>query len=224
MKTSRFTSILICAFLTMISAGQAQVADQPDTRKHIVVMIDLHGENPLRHPDYNQHAARLVTDYLQGSNLQLQDTVSLRTAGDPDPILHAAADWHRDVRLAHRTASPQDAAAFFAERIHAAQSRPEHGASDLMSAFSSLAPSLQCSKAVTSVLVLSNLIESGHLDGDTYHMPNLYGTPFAGCSEMVFIGAGVRSGTGGRHVTDAAKLLMTKTMKAAGFESVRFLN
>lgn len=210
------------ATLMMTTAVASLATANGAAKEHVVLVIDKHSSNPVRNADYVKHAIQSISAAVQQQNLEFLDKVSIRSAGDPNPMSHMSQEWHQDVLLQHRVADPKYVPDFFAERLTAFANAPDHSQSDLVSALSRLPSSIDCKNVNLTAYIVSNVVDGGYVSENEYVYPEFSGAPFAECgySKAVLVGFGVQAADHSAPVINAAKTLVTSIFQDAGFDQV----
>lgn len=212
------------AFVTLVPIAIAGFASSENiwTRKHLVVVGDLHKLNQARDVHYARILGGAMADEIHALGLDYGDRVTLRSAGEPNAMAHNDPRWNRDIVLLNGGAEPADVPRAFADHVGTLKDMPIHENTDLVWALTRIARTVDCGEE-TSVYVVSNVLIEGAVRDGKYHFAEFRNVPFEGCREIVFFGMGAHVPSGNPNVVAAATDLISQTMHKAGFISVRFI-
>ena len=207
----------------ILTDGDQVVSESSNsTPEHLVFLGDLHRDNPVRVNAYIDRVTDLLLSEVSGKRLRFGDRLTFATAGDAQTLRHLDPRWNRSITLESRGANPKDVSRFLSDQVTSLAVMPAQENSKLLWALQELASQVDCSRENVTVYVLSNVVEAVSIANDQVNIEGLTGQPFAGCSEVVFLGIGA-SFSGDISILPAVERLMDTAMQAVGFSAVEFL-
>jgi len=209
--------------------AQQDLAAQPQrTQQQVVIIADLHKDNPVRiNEQYRQRIAARLRQEIQGLELRYGDWLILRTMGDASPARHADSLWNRDIRFRYRQAEPADLPGLINALMVRLSSLPAHESSRPGWALARLKGTLDCSQYKVTIFMVTNGLQAGTVRDGAFWMPDaaFKRAPLRGCSnaQVKFLGFAAQMPEDNPNIAQAAKQLFERLFRQAGLGRVDFV-
>ena len=231
MRRTRFKKWGAAALMAIaLGAGlavQKTIAQSRSAQQQVVIIADLHEANPVRNNEqYRRRITARLKQVVSGLGLDYMDQLILRTAGDASPARHVDPLWNQDIEFQYRRREPADVPGLIDALMQRLPQLKAHQHSRLAWAVERLQGTIDCGRAKVTLIVLSNGLEAGMVEGGAFRMRTFDGQPFQGCSSarVLFLGFGASVPQNDPNIVEAARRLFRRVFQHAGFGTVEFDN
>lgn len=190
----------------------------------IHVVFDISRSNPvIADAAYNAAMGREVRQTLDRIGLKYLDNVTLHTAGDSSVLGHLNERFNKRFPLTYQGYQPESIPPFVEKRVTELTEVQPHSSTNIIWKLEEIANRLDCGSFETHLIVLSDGLENGRWDGNTYSMDDIPGKPFNGCASITYIGFGASSTEPSSSHYRTARTLFDRFSRENGFANVRFI-